>query len=204
MLTGARLPRRAGRRWRSCHTRPMGRTYVAIDGRLADFVLGQPVFFVATAPSGAEGHVNCSPKGNDGTLALLGPRTLAYQDMTGSGIETIAHLRDNGRIVLMWCAFTGPPRIVRVHGRGEVVTAGDPRFGGLCESFGGESPQGTRAIVVVEAERISDSCGYGVPLMDFAGHRDAMDKWARLKGPEGLADYRAEKNAASLDGLPGI
>lgn len=187
----------------------MGRTYDAIDGRLADFVLGQPVFFVATAPSGAGGHVNCSPKGTDGTFALLGPRTVAYLDRTGSGIETVAHLRDNGRIVLMWCAFTGPPRIVRVHGRGEVVEAGDPRFAGLCARFPaasgpGGAPLGTRAVVVVEAERISDSCGYGVPLMDFVDHRDAMDKWAANKGPDGLAEYQATTNAASLDGLPGL
>lgn len=182
----------------------MGRTYDAIEGRLADFVLGQPVFFVATAPAGAEGHVNCSPKGNDGTLALLGPRTVAYLDATGSGVETVAHLQDNGRIVLMWCAFAGPPRIVRVHGRGEAVPEGDPRFAALCGRFPGEVPLGTRAVVVVEAERITDSCGYGVPLMDFVRHRDAMGKWARQKGPDGLAEYRADKNAVSIDGLPGL
>lgn len=182
----------------------MGRTYEAIDGRLADFVLAQPVFFVATAPSGALGHVNCSPKGNQGSLVVLGPRTLAYQDWTGSGVETIAHLRDTGRIVLMWCAFGGPPRIVRVHGRGEVVVAGDRRFAELAGRFPGPGRAGTRAIVVVDAERISDSCGYGVPLMDFTGFRDAMDKWEAQKGPQGLAAYRAEHNAVSLDGLPGL
>lgn len=182
----------------------MGRTYEAIDGRLADFVLGQPVFFVATAPGGTGGHVNCSPKGNRGSLALLGPRTVAYQDWTGSGVETVAHVRDTGRIVLMWCAFDGPPRIVRVHGRGEVVVAGDPRFEELAGRFPAPAGTGTRAIVVVEAERISDSCGYGVPLMDFTGFRDAMVKWEDQKGPEGLAAYRAENNAVSLDGLPGL
>ncbi|MGH9086906.1 MAG: pyridoxamine 5'-phosphate oxidase family protein [Acidimicrobiales bacterium] len=182
----------------------MARTYDAIDGRLADFVLGQSVFFVATAPSGDGGHVNCSPKGNDGTLALLGPRTLAYLDGTGSGVETIAHLRDNGRIVLMWCAFAGPPRVVRVHGQGEAVVDGDPRFVALCDRFAGGVPLGTRAVVVVEAERISDACGYGVPLMDFVAHRDAMDTWARQKGPDGLAEYQSQRNATSLDGLPGL
>lgn len=183
----------------------MGRTYEAIEGRLADFVLGQPVFFVATAPAGAGGHVNCSPKGNDGTLVLLGPRTVAYQDLTGSGVETIAHLRQTGRIVVMFCAFSGPPRIVRFHGRGRVVTAGDPEWRDLCARFGEDEPRlGTRAYVVVDVERISDSCGYGVPLMDFVGHREAMGKWAAGKGADGLAQYRAEKNVVSLDGLHGL
>lgn len=184
----------------------MGRTYDAIEGRLADFVLAQPVFFVATAPAGAGGHVNCSPKGNDGTLAVLGPRTVAYQDRTGSGAETIAHLRQTGRIVVMFCAFSGPPRIVRLHGRGRVATEGDPEWDDVCRRWpgGDQLPLGTRAFVVVDVERISDSCGYGVPLMDFVGHREAMDKWASQKGVDGLAAYQAEHNAVSLDGLPAL
>ena len=180
----------------------MARTYGAIDGRLADFVLAQPVFFVATAPSGSEGHVNCSPKGNLDSLVLLGARTVAYQDLTGSGVETIAHLRDNGRIVLVFCAFAGPPRIVRLHGHGEAVERGDARFPELAARF--RDRPGARAVVVVEVERISDSCGYGVPLMDFLGHRDKIDKWEASKGADGVTAYRVEKNAVSLDGLKGL
>ncbi|HMD45158.1 MAG TPA: pyridoxamine 5'-phosphate oxidase family protein [Acidimicrobiales bacterium] len=179
----------------------MGRTYDAIDGRLAEFVLAQPVFFVATAPLSDEGLVNCSPKGNRGDLVVLGERTVAYRDLTGSGVETIAHLNENGRIVLMVCAFSGPPRIVRLHGRGEVVVAGDGRFGDLASHF--PEAAGTRAVIVVDVTRVSDSCGYGVPVMGFERHRDNLDHWADTKGTDGLVAYRREKNAASLDGLPG-
>lgn len=180
----------------------MGRTYDAIDGRLRDFLLAQPVFFVATAPLGLGGHVNCSPKGNRDSLKVLGDREVAYQDLTGSGIETIAHLRENGRIVLMVCSFEGPPRIVRLHGRGEVVTPNDASFAELAAHF--PPRPGTRAIVRMALERISDSCGYGVPVMNFAGHRDNLDHWSEKKGDAGLADYRATLNAKSLDGLPGL
>lgn len=180
----------------------VGRTYEAIDGRLRDFLLAQPVFFVATAPSGPLGHVNCSPKGNQDSLAVVSEREVAYQDLTGSGVETIAHLRENGRIVVMVCAFEGPPRIVRLHGHGEVVTPGEARFAELAAHFP-ERP-GTRAIVCVALERISDSCGYGVPVMPFAHHRDNLDHWSEKKGDAGLADYRRRTNATSLDGLPGL
>jgi len=180
----------------------VGRQYDTLDGRLAEFILAQPVFFVATAPAGSAGHVNCSPKGNNNSLAVLGPGRLAYRDLTGSGSETIAHLRENGRIVVMFCAFEGPPRIIRVHGRGRVVTPTDPEWEELAGRF---SPNpGTRTVIVVDAERISDSCGYAVPLMAFECHRDNLDHWAEQKGPEGLVAYRAEKNAESLDGLPSL
>ncbi len=180
----------------------MGRTYEVIDTRLSQFVLAQPMFFVATAPLSAQGLVNCSPKGNRGNFAVLGDRRVAYLDLTGSGVETIAHLKENARIVVMFCAFDGPPRIVRFHGRGEVIELGDPRFDTLTAHFSAES--GARAIIVVDVERISDSCGYGVPLMTFDRHRENLDHWAETKGPDGLADYRLEKNATSLDGLPGL
>ncbi len=180
----------------------MGSTYPQIDDRLARFIERQPVFFVATAPLSAEGHVNCSPKGNDGTLAVLDPHRVAYLDLTGSGIETVAHLRENGRIVLMFCAFTGPPRIVRLHGRGEVVSLDDPRFPALAQRFAPN--KGARAVITVQVDRISDSCGYGVPLMTFERHRDNLDHWVETKGgPAGLAAYRRDKNAVSIDGLPG-
>ncbi|HET6793468.1 MAG TPA: pyridoxamine 5'-phosphate oxidase family protein [Acidimicrobiales bacterium] len=180
----------------------MGRLYDAVDGRLADFIRKQPVFFVATAPLSGDGHVNCSPKGGEGSLAVLDGRRVAYLDRTGSGAETIAHLRENGRIVIMFCSFEGPPRIVRLHGRGRVVCVGDDGFEEASRPF--PPALGARAVITVDIDRISDSCGYGVPLMDFRAHRGAMDDWADKKGPDGLVEYRGEKNAASIDGLPAL
>ncbi len=188
----------------------MGRIYDGIDQRLAGYLESQPVFFVATAPLDGAGHVNCSPKGNRGELVVLGPSTVAYLDQTGSGVETIAHLEENGRIVLMFCSFEGPPRIVRVHGSGEAVLVGDERFASLVEHFGrvggagAEVGVGVRSVVVVEVDRVADSCGYGVPLMSFAQHRTTMDEWAERKGADGIRRYWAEENSSSLDGLTGI
>ncbi len=179
----------------------MGRLYPEIDPRLARFVESQPVFFVATAPLAADGHINSSPKVNQGTFAVLDDHRAAYLDLTGSGAETIAHLRDNCRILLMFCAFVGPPRIVRFHGTGEVIPLGDPRFDDLLVRFTPNA--GARAVVVVSVERISDSCGYGVPILEFQRHRDNLDHWVESKGgPDALVSYRAEKNAESIDGLP--
>lgn len=181
----------------------MGSVYPEIDHRLSSFVESQPVFFVATAPLAGDGHVNCSPKGNDGTFVVLDGRRVAYLDLTGSGVETIAHLRENGRIVVMFCSFAGPPRIVRFHGTGEVVPLGDERFAGLLDHFSEKA--GARAVVVVTVDRISDSCGYGVPLMDFQGHRHNMAHWVEKKGGDAaLVAYRDEKNAVSIDDLPGF
>ena len=182
----------------------MGKTFDGIDGRLREFVLAQPVFFVATAPGGRDGHVNVSPKGVDGTLAVLDAHTVAYLDLTGSGVETIAHLRDNGRITLMWCAFSGPPRIVRMHGFGEAVMGGDRRYGALLGHFATPLPGGLRSVITVGVTRISDSCGFGVPLMRFEGRRPTLEEWARRKGPDGLDDYRQAHNAVSIDGLAGL
>jgi hypothetical protein len=182
----------------------MGKVYEALEGRLLDFVNSQPVFFVATAPDGPGGHINLSPKGGRGTLLVLGPRTVAYLDYTGSGVETTAHLRQNGRITVMWCAFAGPPKIVRVHGRGEPVFPDDPRFADLVAQFEVDPMLGLRSVIVIEAERISDSCGYGVPFMDYVGERSTMRQWADNKGPEKIAKYQLEKNSTSLDGLPGL
>lgn len=180
----------------------MGRTYEAIDERLSRFLNRQHVFFVGTAPSGSEGHVNVSPKGLDGTFAVLDPNTVAYLDLTGSGVETIAHLRDNGRIVIMFCAFEGPPRIVRLHGRGEVVLPADPRFEELAARFSAHA--GVRAVIVVGVELVADSCGYAVPRMKFVSERDQLDRWAERKGEDGIARYQATKNVRSIDGLPGL
>jgi hypothetical protein len=182
----------------------MGKVYERIDGRLRTFIEAQPLFFTGTAPTGPDGHVNISPKGLAGTFAVLDEHTVAYLDYTGSGVETIAHLRENGRIVLMFCAFAGPPNIVRLHGTGEPVTPEDPRFEELVARFGEPELLGLRAVIVVDVHRISDSCGYAVPFMEYLGDRPTLGQWAENKGPAKLVAYRAMKNATSLDGLPGL
>jgi hypothetical protein len=187
----------------------MASTYEVIDDRLATWIARQPMFFVGSAPLSGEGHVNLSPKGPIGTLRVLGPRRVAYLDLIGSGAETIAHLRENGRIVVMLCAFEGPPRIVRLHGRGRAVMPGEEGFAALLAECAFEEstiPEARRAIVEVEVARIASSCGYGVPLMAYEGERPHMDlskrKRVRTGGPGALADYVAEQNAVSIDGLP--
>ncbi len=184
----------------------MGRTYDEISDRLREFITSQPVFFVATAPLATEGHVNCSPKSNNGELAVLDSRTIAYLDRTGSGAETIAHLKEpgNGRIVVMFCAFTGPPRIIRLHGHGEVLLREGGRATAYESLFRPESVFASRSVVLVHVERIADSCGYGVPFMTFEGHRRTADEWHARKGEEGVRQYWAEKNAESIDGLAGV
>jgi hypothetical protein len=178
----------------------MSKEIAEITPELADWIAQQKVFFVATAPLSANGHVNCSPKGGD-SFRVLGPRLAAYQDYTGSGAETSAHLKENGRIVIMFCAFDGEPRISRLHGRGEILRPGMPDYPALAAKFP-ENP-GTRAIVRVTVTRISTSCGFAVPFFDFQKPRDTLDKYAVNKGPEGLVEYRKKKNARSIDGLPG-
>lgn len=182
----------------------MGRTYDNIDDRLAAWLEAQPVFFVATAPLDADGHVNCSPKGNRQEFAVIDGRQVMYLDQTGSGIETVAHLRENGRIVIMFCAFEGPPRIVRLHGRGRAVPAGSAEFEALRSRLPGGTRTGDRSVVVVDIERVADSCGYGVPLMAFDSHRRQMNEWSERKGRDGVERYWVEKNSTSLDGLPGV
>jgi hypothetical protein len=175
----------------------------SIDGRLREFIVSQPMFFVATAPSGAEGHVNVSPKGMTGTFAVLDPLRVAYLDYHGSGAETAAHLRDNGRITLMFCAFDGKPTIVRLHGTGRVVPATDPEYAELLRSFSAPpDTHGVRAIVDVAVHRVSDSCGYSVPLMDYRGDRDVLLRWSSRRSDADLTEYRRVKNTASIDGLP--
>jgi hypothetical protein len=180
-----------------------------IDDQLRGWIASQRLFFVGTAPLAGDGHVNVSPKGPIGSLAILDDHTVAYLDLTGSGAETIAHLRENGRIVVMLCAFEGPPRIVRLHGRGKAVHSGDDGFAELAERCGFDDPPlGYRSIVVVDVARIADSCGYGVPLMSYEGERPhqklSAEKRLRTKGPDGFADYQREKNSASIDGLPAL
>ena len=189
----------------------MGRTYEGIDEHWREWIASQALFFVATAPLDAEGHVNVSPKRPIGTLRVLDEHTVAYLDVIGSGAETIAHIRENGRVVIMLCAFEGPPRILRLHGRGEVVAAGDPRFGELLAQADFEQPsidEYKRSIVVVHVDRIADSCGYGVPLLSYEGERPHGEKWAAKKlrtgGEDALEDYQREKNTRSLDDLPAL
>jgi hypothetical protein len=178
----------------------MGKTYDTLDPKLRDFIQRQKMFFVATAPLGPEGHVNLSPKGVEGTFAILDEHTIAYLDFVGSGVETIAHLLENGRICVMFCAFDGPPRIVRIHGTGDAVEPSHDDFEVLRAHF--EDYPGVRAIIRIRAGRISDSCGYGVPLYEYKGERDQLQRWAERKGPDGLAQYQRDNNRESLDGLP--
>ncbi|MEV8587251.1 pyridoxamine 5'-phosphate oxidase family protein [Streptomyces sp. NPDC051180] len=189
----------------------MGKTYERIDGRLRAFIEAQPVFFTATAPLSGEGHVNLSPKGRRGTLVVLDELTVAYVDFGGSGAETIAHLREpgNGRITLMWTAFEGPPTVVRVHGRGEAVLRDDPRWGELFARFPAEAVEGqgsARAIVVVHARRVSDACGYAVPLMEYREDRSLHSEYFNRKTDEEFNAYCERKDhiGTSLDGLPGL
>jgi hypothetical protein len=189
----------------------MGREYDEIDERMTKWVGDQPLFFVGTAPLAADGHVNVSPKGPIGSLRVIGPKAVAYLDVIGSGAETIAHLRENARIVVMLCAFGGPPKIVRFHGTGTVLMPGDDEYDEILAQAKFDEPavpESRRAIVKVAVSRIADSCGYGVPLMEYEGERDHAKLWAekklRVGGVEALEDYVAEKNAQSIDGLPGI
>lgn len=185
----------------------MAKVYDGIDAKLAAFIDAQPLFFVATAPLAGDGLVNVSPKGTRGTFAVLDAHTFAYLDLTGSGVETVAHLRENGRICVMFCAFDGGPNIVRLHGTGRVVFREDPAFEQAIAAFGeagaARRPQ-ARAVIVVDVARVSDSCGYAVPEMALVGERDVLDSWARNRGPDKLVAYRATKNATSLDGLPAL
>lgn len=178
----------------------MAERFASIKPDLAQWWAAQPMFFVATAPSEG-GHVNLSPKGHD-TLRILSPTRVAYLDLTGSGVETISHLHDNGRITVMACAFEGAPRISRIYGAGTVHELGTPAFDELMTNF--PDLPGRRAIIDVAVERVTTSCGYAVPMMDLVSDRDRLLKWADAKGDDGLEEYRATKNARSMDDLPGL
>ncbi|MFD9336031.1 pyridoxamine 5'-phosphate oxidase family protein [Streptomyces sp. NPDC060028] len=184
----------------------MGKLHARIDGRLREFIEAQPVFFTATAPLAGDGHVNLSPKGRAGTLVVIDEQTLAYLDFGGSGAETIAHVRENGRITLMWCAFSGPPNIVRIHGEGEAVFRDDPRWGELIALFGEADGPSARAVIVVRARRIADVCGYAVPLMEYQGERTLHAEYFGRKTDEEFAAYCEKKDyiETSLDGLPAL
>lgn len=179
----------------------MGKVYDAIDAPIADFIRTQRVFFVATAPLAADGHINLSPKGLE-SFAILDPHTVAYLDLTGSGVETIAHLRENGRITICFCAFEGPPKILRLYGRGEAIEPGHGDFAALVARF--PKYLGTRSVMRVAVDRIADSCGYGVPEYRYVCERAQLLLWAERKGRDGVRAYQQEHNVTSLDGLPGL
>ena len=179
----------------------MGKIYESIDEKLKDWLSAQKIFFVATAPLSREGHVNCSPKDGD-SFRVIDARTVVYLDLTGSGVETIAHVKENERIVLMFCAFVGAPKIVRLHGHGEIIEPKHDEFEQLRAIL--PFKIGIRSFVKVHLTRISDSCGYGVPLYEFRGHRSQLDDWVEHKGEESLVQYRLKFNSQSVDQLQGI
>jgi hypothetical protein len=193
----------------------MGTVYPELDERLIKFITSQPVYFVATAPcldaAGSGGHVNVSPKGYRDTFAVLDPLTVAYLDLTGSGAETIAHLRQNGRITIMFCSFDRTPKIVRIYGTGRTVLPADPDWARLAARFSADAGSGTgtdrgnqRSIVAVSIDRIADSCGYAVPVMELSGERDLLTRWSERRSAEDLAEYRVKHNTVSIDGLPAL
>lgn len=179
----------------------MGKIYSDIDAPMTAWIVAQHVFFVATAPLAESGHINCSPK-DSASFRILDSTTVAYQDQTGSGAETIAHLRENGRIVIMFCSFEKVPRIVRLYGTGEVILPASTDYATLAEHF--SKRPGTRSIIRIRLDRIADSCGFGVPFYEYLGERDVLENWAKHKGEEGAAEYRAKNNALSIDGLPAL
>ena len=179
----------------------MGKTYERITSELVEWIGRQRIFFVGTAPLSADGMVNCSPKGLD-SLAILDDRTVAYLDLTGSGVETVAHVQENGRIVVMFCALEGAPKIVRLHGKGRVIFPDDVEFADLQAKL--PALPGVRSIVRVDVTRVSDSCGFGVPLYEFQGQRDTLVVAHKRSGPEGIREYQIKNNRQSLDGLPGV
>ena len=191
----------------------MGNLYAELDERLRKFIARQSVFFVATAPcltsGGDGGHVNVSPKGHRDTFAVLGPDRVAYLDLTGSGAETIAHLRQNGQITIMFCSFDHETKILRLYGTGSVVLPGTDQWTELAchfpDSAGLRADRcNERAIIDIAVHRIADSCGYAVPVMELTEERDVLARWADKKTPEELVEYRLEKNAVSIDGLPAL
>ena len=177
----------------------MGRVYHTISDSLGSFIAAQPMFFVATAPLAAEGHVNLSPKGMD-TLRVVDATTIAYVDLVGSGAETIAHLRNNGRITIMWCSFGDKPRILRAYGRGEHLLPADEHFADLAALF--PEYRAVRSIIRVNVHRIADSCGFGVPQMDLIGQRSRLVDWGDHRSDDELEEYKRDRNALSIDGLP--
>ena len=179
----------------------MSTVHARLDDKLIRFIMAQRIFFVATAPLGAGGHVNVSPKGYD-SLAVIDERTIAYLDLGGSGAETLAHVRENGRITLMFCAFEGPANVLRLHGRGRAVTFGEAGFAQLKALF--PTFERARAVIVVDVDRIADSCGWGVPFFEFKGEREQLKRYVDHRPFEEWAERRYASDALSIDGLPAL
>ncbi|NKB23619.1 MAG: pyridoxamine 5'-phosphate oxidase family protein [Kiritimatiellae bacterium] len=179
----------------------MGKEYPQIDAKMQGWITQQKVFFVATAPLSIDGMVNCSPKGMD-TFRVIDPHTVAYLDLTGSGIETVSHIKENRRVVIMMCAFEGAPKIVRFHGHGQICEVGTVPYQDIIGCF--PKHKGTRSIIKVNVTRVSDSCGFSVPIYEYCKDRDTLTKWGDKKGVQGLKQYRNENNKYSLDGLIGL
>jgi hypothetical protein len=179
----------------------MGKEYTEIDERIQKWIARQKIFFVATAPTASDGLINCSPKGLD-SLRVLGPHDIAYVDTGGSGIETVAHLKDSGRIVLMLCAFEGPPKIFRFYGQGKVIEPRDEGFEDVLQKF--PAMPAARNIICIRVERIIDSCGYGVPLYEFKQHRDSLPNYFAGQTEDEILQFRRKRNSESLEGLPGL
>lgn len=176
----------------------MAKPHSEITPELAAFITAQPMFFVATAP--AEGRINVSPKGLDGTFRILGPNRVAFLNHVGSGNETAAHLLQNGRITLMFCSFTDKPMILRLYGTGRAVHKRDAEWADLAPLF--PALPATRQFIVADITSIISSCGEGVPMMDLVGQRSSLPDWARRKGEDGMLEYQRQKNVRSFDGLP--
>jgi hypothetical protein len=179
----------------------MGKVCERLDETLVGFIRRQYVFFVGTAPISTEGHPNVSPE-RLGTFRVLERKSAAHVKLTGSGIETVAHLRDNGRLTIMFCAFEGRPLILRLYGRGRVVEPGDADWDGLIADF--PNYPGARCIVVMDVGRIADSCGFAVPFYEYKGDRSQLIEYAERKGALGIERYQAEKNRTSIDGIAGL
>jgi hypothetical protein len=179
----------------------MATVVASIDDSIRSFIEAQQMFFVATAPLAADGHVNLSPRGLP-SLRILSSHRVVWLDHVGSGAETIAHVRENGRLTLMFCAFDGPPKIVRLHGRGAILSPESVEFGQLRPVFGDAPP--ARAIVTLDVDRVSHSCGFGVPLYDYRGQRTQLVDWATHKGEDALRTYQLQKNTRSIDGLSAV
>jgi hypothetical protein len=176
----------------------MAKVFDCITEKLQEFITKQHIFFVASAPLSATGHVNLSPKGLD-SFRILSPHQVAYLDLTGSGNETSAHLQENGRITLMFCAFQETPVILRLYGQGYTILPTSPEWDSLYSLF--PPIAGTRQIIVADIERVQTSCGFGVPLYQYEGHRETLINWANKKGEQGIKEYQQQKNIISIDGL---
>ena len=178
----------------------MAKQFSSIDDRLRDFIARQHIFFTASAA--ANSRVNVSPR-ETLCLRILSPNTAIYLDRTGSGNETSAHMKADGRLTIMFCAMQGPPMILRLYGRGRIIHQSLPEYRELLHGhYAGDEPLGARQIVWLDIDLVQTSCGFGVPLFSYEGERPSLDQWAKAKGPDGIEEYRREKNVLSMDGLP--